>query len=70
MAKHSSKIDCERVPYGETVAAVRVASHAEGALCRLRMSVNSTGRIDFYPWLFFLAQHARRHLAQNGCGRS
>jgi hypothetical protein len=28
------------------------------------MSVNDSGRLDMYQWLFFLAQHARRHLAQ------
>ena len=36
----------------------------EGALHRVRMSVNDSGRLDLYQWLFFLAQHARRHLAQ------
>jgi hypothetical protein len=36
----------------------------EGALCRVRMSVNGLGKIDLYRWLFFLAQHARRHLQQ------
>jgi hypothetical protein len=28
------------------------------------MSVNALGRIDLYQWLYFLAQHARRHLQQ------
>ena len=36
----------------------------EGALCRVRMSVNGLGKIDLYQWLYFLAQHARRHLQQ------
>jgi hypothetical protein len=36
----------------------------EGALCRVRMSVHDLGKIDLYQWLFFLAQHARRHLQQ------
>jgi hypothetical protein len=36
----------------------------EGALHRVRMSVNDSGRLDMYQWLFFLAQHARCHLAQ------
>jgi hypothetical protein len=35
-----------------------------GALCRVTMTVNNLGKIDLYQWLFFLAQHARRHLAQ------
>ena len=36
----------------------------EGALCRVRMTVNDLGKIDLYQWLYFLAQHARRHLQQ------
>ena len=35
-----------------------------GALCRVTMTVNDLGKIDLYQWLFFLAQHARRHLSQ------
>ncbi len=36
----------------------------EGALVRLHMSVNGLGRVDLYEWLFFLVQHARRHVRQ------
>jgi hypothetical protein len=36
----------------------------EGSLCRVRMSVNDLGKIDLYQWLYFLAQHARRHVQQ------
>lgn len=36
----------------------------EGALCRVSMSVAALGKIDLYQWLYFLAQHARRHLHQ------
>jgi hypothetical protein len=28
------------------------------------MSVNDLGKIDLYQWLYFLAQHARRHVQQ------
>lgn len=35
-----------------------------GALCRVTMIVNDLGKIDLYQWLYFLAQHARRHLQQ------
>lgn len=38
--------------------------HGEGSLCRVRMTVNDLGKIDLYQWLYFLAQHARRHLQQ------
>ena len=48
----------------ECVALVERMNHGEGALCRLGMSVNRLGRVDLYQWLYFLAQHARRHLDQ------
>jgi hypothetical protein len=35
-----------------------------GALFKVTMSVNALGRIDLYQWIYFIAQHARRHLAQ------
>jgi hypothetical protein len=38
--------------------------HGEGALHHLKMSVNALGRIDLYQWMYFIAQHAHRHLAQ------
>lgn len=38
--------------------------HGEGALCHLKMSVNALGRIDLYQWMYFIAQHAHRHLEQ------
>jgi len=28
------------------------------------MSVNGSGRLDAYQWLYFLAQHAARHIGQ------
>jgi hypothetical protein len=60
-------------------AEVRAALHAQlgeclihlerigggiGALCQITMTVNGLGKIDLYQWLYFLAQHARRHLQQ------
>jgi len=35
----------------------------EGRLCTIRMSVHGLGPLDMYQWLYFLAQHARYHLA-------
>jgi len=35
-----------------------------GAMYQVRMSVNNCGKMDMYQWLFFLAEHARRHLSQ------
>jgi hypothetical protein len=46
----------------ECLALLERMTRGEGALCHLRMSVNALGRIDLYQWLYFLAQHARRHL--------
>ncbi|MCM0082352.1 DinB family protein [Geomonas sp. Red32] len=34
----------------------------EGRLCRIRMSVNRSGWLDMYQWLYFLVQHARYHV--------
>jgi len=36
----------------------------EGSLYKVRMSVNDSGRIDLYQWLYFIAQHAKRHIGQ------
>ena len=48
----------------ECLALLARLNQGEGALCQLRMSVNGLGRIDLYQWLYFLAQHARRHVQQ------
>jgi hypothetical protein len=39
-------------------------SGGEGSLHRVRMSVNQSGKLDIYQWLYFLAQHAKRHIDQ------
>ena len=39
-------------------------SGGEGALLTVSMSVNKSGRLDIYQWLYFLAQHAKRHISQ------
>lgn len=36
----------------------------EGALHRVRMSVQKLGKLDMYEWLYFLIQHAQRHVAE------
>jgi hypothetical protein len=38
--------------------------HGEGSLFKVRMSVNELGRIDVYQWIYFIAQHAKRHVQQ------
>lgn len=48
----------------ECLALLARMGRGEGALHRLKMSVNALGRIDLYQWMYFIAQHARRHLQQ------
>jgi hypothetical protein len=49
---------------GECLIQLERIGGGVGALCRVTMTVNDLGKIDLYQWLFFLAQHARRHLQQ------
>ncbi len=46
----------------ECLTLLDLIDDGKGALLRLHMSVDRLGRIDLYQWLYFLAQHARRHL--------
>lgn len=48
----------------ECLAFLERMADGRGALCRVTMTVNDLGKIDLYQWLFFIAQHARRHLQQ------
>jgi hypothetical protein len=38
----------------------------EGSLHQVRMSVQNLGKLDLYQWLYFLTQHAQRHITQIG----
>jgi len=38
--------------------------NGEGVLHKTMMSVNNIGKIDVYHYIYFLSQHARRHIAQ------
>lgn len=49
---------------GECLIQLERIESGAGALCQVTMTVNALGKIDLYQWLFFLAQHARRHLQQ------
>ena len=49
---------------GECLILLERLGGGTGALCRVTMTVNGLGKIDLYQWLYFLAQHARRHLQQ------
>lgn len=50
-----------RQQLGECLILLERISGGVGALCRITMTVNALGKIDLYQWLYFLAQHARRH---------
>ncbi|MDJ0366048.1 DinB family protein [Hymenobacter sp. H14-R3] len=39
-------------------------AHGEGLLYQTTMSVNGLGKLNVYEYVYFLAQHARRHLTQ------
>lgn len=39
-------------------------SNGEGVLYKTTMSVNELGKIDVYAYIYFLAQHGLRHIAQ------
>ncbi|OQP50798.1 hypothetical protein A4H97_02955 [Niastella yeongjuensis] len=43
---------------------LRKMPHGEGALYKIMMSVNNLGKIDVYHHIYFLVQHAKRHLTQ------
>ncbi len=36
----------------------------EGSLHTVRMSVQSLGKLDMYQWVYFMVQHARRHITE------
>jgi hypothetical protein len=38
--------------------------HGEGVLYKIMMSVNNLGKIDVYHYIYFLVQHAKRHITQ------
>jgi hypothetical protein len=38
--------------------------NGEGVLHKIRMSVNSLGRLDVYQYIYFLIMHVRRHVGQ------
>lgn len=48
----------------ECLALLSQLQAGEGSFHKVRMSVNQSGRLDIYQWLYFLAQHALRHISQ------
>lgn len=48
----------------DCLALLHSIKNGEGVLQATMMSVNGLGKIDVYHYLYFLVQHARRHLTQ------
>jgi hypothetical protein len=48
----------------QTLACLGRLPHGEGLLYTTTMTVNGLGRLNVYEYIYFLAQHARRHLTQ------
>lgn len=53
-----------RQQLAECLAQLERLRGSAGALCRVTMTVNDLRKVDLYRWLYFIAQHARRHLPQ------
>jgi len=53
-----------RLQRDECLAILNKLSNGEGSLFTANMSVARIGRMDLYQWIFFLAEHARRHVSQ------
>jgi hypothetical protein len=43
---------------------LREIPNGEGILYKTMMTVNNLGKIDVYQYMYFLCQHAKRHIAQ------
>jgi hypothetical protein len=48
----------------QTLACLDRLPNGDGVLYYTTMTVNSLGKINVYEYVYFLAQHARRHLTQ------
>jgi hypothetical protein len=50
--------------YQECLSILAALGKGEGSLYQVRMSVQNLGKMDMYQWLYFLALHQKRHIAQ------
>jgi len=53
-----------RTQVAQTLACLDRLPNGEGVLYHTTMTVNGLGKINVYEYIYFLAQHARRHLTQ------
>jgi hypothetical protein len=50
----------------QCLACLDELKNGEGVLYKTTMTVNDLGKIDVYEYIYFLAQHAQRHVTQMG----
>ncbi len=48
----------------QCLASLDELKNGEGILYKTTMSVNNLGKIDVYEYIYFLAQHGKRHITQ------
>ncbi len=48
----------------ECLYCLKQMQHGEGVLYKTMMTVNGLGKIDVYHYIYFVSEHARRHLMQ------
>lgn len=48
----------------QCIAVLNQLKNGEGVLFKITMSVNNLGKIDVYEYIYFLGQHALRHITQ------
>ncbi len=53
-----------RAQLAQTLACLDRLPHGEGLLYGTTMTVHDLGKLNVYEYVYFLAQHARRHLTQ------
>lgn len=52
------------VQHQQCLSCLERLKNGEGILYKTTMSVNNLGKIDVYEYIYFLAQHAKRHITQ------
>ncbi len=48
----------------QCITCLQAMPDGEGVFYKTTMSVNNLGKLDVYQYIYFLVQHARRHLTQ------
>jgi len=53
-----------KLQMGECMDLLDAVKDGQGVLYKIMMSVNDLGKIDVYHYVYFLVQHAKRHIVQ------